>query len=208
MTKFTFIHVTKSGGTALETYFFEHYNAYITGRGHNEICTNSNNPIIVIRDAKDRFFSMYKYWKNGSEKAEFQRTEQWISQHKNVSIMDFIHMLKNKNEILYHNFTWDQHFCPTTTWISPDMDYKNLIVIKYDKNLNDKAQKLIDFLCIPKHENWVPVPFTNVSKTVNCDHNLNECDECVDAFINEYFKCDIELMEKITKHPELFKAVI
>lgn len=203
---FSFIHATKSGGTSLEKYFSEHYSAYITGRGHEAICTNSNNPIIVVRDVKDRFFSMYKYWKNGSEKAEFQRTGQWIEQHKNVSVIDFINLLKTKNESLCADFTWDQHFHPTTMWISPDMDYKNLIVIKYDQNLNDKAQKLIDLLCIPKPANWVTVPFENVSKTDNCDYTC--MNECVDAFINEYFKCDIELMEKIEKRPEIFKLVI
>lgn len=204
---FNFIHVTKSGGTALEEYFSAHYSAYITGRGHENICTNNNNPIIVIRDVKDRFFSMYKYWKNGSEKAGFKRTEQWNEQHKNVSIIDFINFLKTKNEILFNDFTWDQHFHPTTMWISPDMDYKKMIVIRYDNNLNDKAQKLIDFLCIPKPENWVPVPFENVSKIDNCDYS--SCmNEYVDAFISENFKCDTELIEKIEKHPELFKAVI
>ena len=92
-------------------------------------------------------------------------------------------------------------------WISPDMDYRKLIVIQYNNNLNDKAQKLIDFLCIPKPENWMPVPFENVSRIDNCDYS--SCmNEDVDAFISEYFKCDIELIEKIEKHPELFKAVI
>jgi hypothetical protein len=33
---FIFIHVTKSGGTALEDYFQKHYNSYITGYGHEK----------------------------------------------------------------------------------------------------------------------------------------------------------------------------
>jgi len=203
--EFNFIHVTKSGGTSLDKYFQKYYSAYITSGGHENICKSYNNPIIVVRDVKDRFFSMYKYWKKGSEL--YKRDGKWNEQHKNVSIIDFIIMLKTKNNILCTGFTWDQHFHPTTMWISPKMDYKKLIVIKYDRNLNDKAQKLIDFLGIPKPENWVPVPFQNVSKNEDCDYN--PCmNEYVDSFINEYFKSDIEFMKKIDKHPELFKAVI
>lgn len=50
--KYTFIHPTKSGGTTLQKYFEMYYKNYITGIGHENKCTNNNNPIIVVRDVK------------------------------------------------------------------------------------------------------------------------------------------------------------
>lgn len=52
--KYTFIHATKTGGTALEKFFGKHYSNYITGSGHRNKCKSSDNPIIIIRNPIDR----------------------------------------------------------------------------------------------------------------------------------------------------------
>lgn len=204
MTKYRFIHPTKSGGTAVERYFKQYYSNNICGQGHGDTCKNNNNPIIIVRDVKTRFYSMYKYWKNGAIDTQFKRNNEWCSEKSNISVLDFINMLKSKDKQLYQGFTWDQHFAPTVRWIDPSCKYKNIIIIRYEENLNDKIQKLINRLGI-KNKN-IPVPVVNVSKNTNCKYDIEN--KIVNEFIQEYFKDDIELIHKINTKPELFKLVI
>ena len=202
--KYTFIHPTKSGGTALERYFEKHYSDYIVGRWHNNICTDHNNPIIVVRDVKSRFHSMFKYWKNGATQGEYQRDIGWLTKYKKITIYDFIEMIKNNKQELYTIFTKPVHFANTTHWIDPNMSYKNIIIIKYEEDLNMKIQKLINTLGIENKN--IPVPKINVSK--NNDTEYDDDDKVINDFINQYFKSDIELINKINNNPELFKLVI
>jgi hypothetical protein len=202
--KYTFIHPTKSGGTALEQYFQKYYRDYIIGTGHSNICRNNNNPIIVVRDVKSRFYSMYKYWKNGSIDGPYIRKKEWLTKYKNTSIFDFIEMLKQNKKELYSGFTWSQHFANTTSWIDPNINYKNLIIVKYKKDMNITIKDLLNSLNI-KDKN-IPLPFINVSNEKDCEYDLDDKD--VNNFINEYFISDIELIYKINNNPELFKIVI
>lgn len=200
MVKYTFIHPTKSGGTAVERYFENYYSDFIIGKYHNEICTNTNNPIIIVRDVKDRFFSMFKYWKNGS--SLYKRDKSFKDKHKNTSIFDFIELLKKKEKELYHDFTWEQHFNNTSDWIG-NTDYKNIIIIKYEDDLNEKINTLIDYLCIPnKHILLYKINISfNEDKEILNNNYVNE-------FIKDYFKEDIKLLNIININPELFKCVI
>jgi len=203
--KYTFIHPTKTGGTACEKYFSQHYNKYITGTGHNLLCTNNNNPIIIIRDIYKRFFSMFNYWKNGSE--IFIRNDVFTNKNKNKTIIDFINMLKTNNKKeLNVSFTWNQHFANISDWIGKT-DYKNIIVIIYEDDLNDKIQKLLYELNIPNKN--IPLPKINVSKKSDDNEKIYvDNKSLIDEFINEYFANDLLLMEKINTNPELFKLII
>jgi len=202
---YTFIHPTKSGGTALEQYFDKYYqkNIDISG-GHEVKCSNTNNPIIVVRDVKTRFYSMYKYWKNGAIDGLWKRSLDEIQQNKNTSIFDFINILLNNNKKLCGKFIHPYHFYNTCYWIPKNVDYKNLIIIKYDTNLNDKVQKLINILNMESTN--IPLNFVNVSNNINTEFDIN--DERINNFIEKYFYDDIQLIKKINSQPELFKLVI
>lgn len=205
MVKYTFIHPTKSGGTAIEKYFIKNYSDYITGRGHDNKCENNNNPIMVVRDVKTRFLSMYKYWKNGAIDTQFKRTEEWKKKHENVSIIDFINILKKKDKReLYSGFTTEKHFDNTTNWIKKNTDYKNIIIIMYELDLNEKIQKLINKLGIPNKN--IPLSSVNISVSIDNEDELNN--DVVNNFIVEYFKNDIILIDQIKTNPDLFKMVI
>jgi hypothetical protein len=200
--KYTFIYPTKTGGTACQSYFKNFYSNYIKGEGHNNKCKNTNNPIIIVRDVYDRFLSMYKYWKNGAIDTEYKRGNVFLHKYKNVTIKDYISFIKEKKKDLNHVFTWEDHYKPLSFWIN-NTEYKNIIIVKYHHELNDKIQMLIDKLNIPnKH---IPLPKVNISK----DNNELIClDEDDKNFIASYFNEDIQLIETINNHPELFKMVI
>lgn len=196
--KYTFIHPTKSGGTSVEDYFEKNYKDYIKGNGHGNKCNNNNNPIIIVRDVKSRFLSMYKYWKNGSELFSDNKKN-----NSNVSLLQLVELLKSNKKQLFNSYMWDVHFDNTTRWIDAT-DYKNIIIIKYDSDLNEKIQKLINILDIPNKN--IPLKKKNISKPIGNNDELDDPE--VIKFIEEYFKDDIELINKIENNPELFKLVI
>ena len=193
--KFTFVHPTKCGGTSIYNILEKKYSKYFILNHHDTVCNDYNNPIIIVRDPVDRFKSMYKYWKYGSEK--YGHTKQYI---KNMSIKDYINLIKTKSPLLKHSYTWDKHYAPITDWIKVS-NYKKLIVIKYCKDLNIPFQKMITSFNI-KNLN-IPIPHSNVSKT---KENIVLDDEDL-QFIKEHFKKDYELIELINTNPRLFRGV-
>ena len=185
----------------------KYYNEYITvdsaGLAHLNTCTNDNNPIIIVRDVRSRFLSMYKYWKNGAIDTDYKYSYDMKNKNADVSILEFIHKLKNNKSDLYSSFIWDAHFANTTYWIA-NADYKNIIIIKYTDDLNEKIQQVINLLGIPNKN--IPVPRVNISAPIDDESELYYTE--VNNFIEEYFKDDIELLNTIENSPELFKFVI
>ena len=80
--KFTFVHPTKCGGTSVENFLNKYYSKYFYTNVHFNKCENNNNSILIVRDPVDRFKSMYKYWKSGSE--IFIHKNKHIDRFKNV----------------------------------------------------------------------------------------------------------------------------
>ena len=199
MDKFTFVHPTKCGGTSIYDVLVKHYSNYFILRMHNTVCLDNNNPIILVRDPVDRFKSMYNYWKYGSERYN-QRSPEYKSQIKIMNIKDYINLIKIKSPLLNNSYTWDKHYAPITDWIKVS-NYKNLIIIKYCKDLNIPFQKMINFFNIPNLN--ISIPHSNISNT---KENIILDDEDL-QFIKEYFKKDYELIDLINTNPTLFLEV-
>ena len=201
-TKFTFIHPTKCGGTAVEDFFFKYYRKYFDLiKGHGQTCLNHNNSIIIVRDPIDRFKSIYKYWKYGSERFLCNRKEDIPFFHFNVK--DFIQLLKNNDtNKLYRGATWDLHFKSITHWIK-NTKLENIIVLKYTKDMNPVIQTFLKEFGIPTVS--AVVPHVNITKKVEEKILLDKTD--ID-FIQNYYKSDFELLDKIQNEPSLFRRVI
>lgn len=202
----TFVHVTKTSGTTFEQYFKKYHPKHISGVGHTHTCSNSKNPIIIIRDPVDRFVSMFKYWRNGAESGKYTRDERWNP--KCESINDFIGLLERndqgfKKKFLHRDFTTHLHFAEQTNWLKPS-DYKKAIVITYDKHaMDEKMKSLLNYLNI--EAKGLPLPKTNVTKHVDSIDTV--IDEQHMASLKRMFAADYRLWHMVTCHPSRFKKV-
>ena len=113
--KYLFIHPTKTGGTAVSIFFEKHYSKYIEGRYHIKKCADGENPIIIFREPYDRFNSMFRYWKFGSNR--YTLSKEKMNERSQYDINDFAGFIKNnKTEKLYGKPLWQRHFKPQSHW--------------------------------------------------------------------------------------------
>lgn len=201
----TFVHPTKTGGTAVEQYFKRHHSRKVRGAGHIHTCGNSLNPITIVRHPMERFVSMYQYWRNGAVDGKYKRDPGWTEVD---TISEFIAKLESKDRsfvkrYLHRDFTTDLHFAEQRHWLKP-ADYAKTIVVAYDKEaLDEKLRELLKHLGLPPV--GLPLPRVNVTRTddgVCCEMTPRD-----EAWVRERFKADYDLWHLVTRHPQRFKKV-
>ena len=201
--KYKFIHVPKTGGSAVECFLKPYFNTII-GFGHDNICRDNENPVIIIRYPVERFVSLYYYWKYGSVQGNFKRDDTWLKKFKGFTIKDFMSLIENKSyKNLYSDFTWDQHFLPYSEWIDEE-SYSKTTVIMYVPDLEKKIYELLDYIKAPTIEKCVQLKKINVSRKGE-EVNLDKQDI---EWIKKHYKGDFELWDKLHNKPELFRHII
>ena len=161
-----FVHIPKSGGTALERNLPKTCGKRFKGFGHNTtsqmVTSRGDHALVVLREPEDRFRSSYSYWKNGSADIErFQRKGLHKPSEKLNTIGIFIdaaanathpdHKLALEAMNKSDDYTWKVHFDPQSKWIDnshPDRTH----IICYDKdnlpqNVSDVLQNDLDIDC-------------------------------------------------------------
>ena len=197
---YTYVHIPKTGGSSIIKYlkkYSEHFDLK-SNHFHDIIATKQNNPVLCIREPMERFYSMYKYWKQHIH-----------DQYPEIddSVKNFINLVNKKSNYLVlgpsnQPFIHKQHYMPQSTYLKSDV-YRYAIVIKYDKeNMGDKMNKLLDYLHI-KNKN-IKLLRENVSKY----DDIELLDEEDREFIMNTYYTDFELWNHIQKNPHLFLKVI
>lgn len=201
----TFVHPTKTGGTAVEQYFKRHHSKSVRGAGHIHTCANSQNPVVIVREPMDRFVSMFRYWRNGAMDGAYTRPPGWVSVN---SISDFIARLRDdddafRRKYLRRGFTTDLHFAEQGHWLDPS-DHAKTVVIAYDKDrLDDKLGMLLDHLGLPR----VGLPLPRVNVTKSCEGVSCEMTDEDRAWVEDRYEADFRLWHLVNKHPHRFKKV-
>ena len=202
-TMYTFIHPTKTGGTfignILNKHFYNIFNKDSVFGNHSHLirCSNTIKSVVTIRNPINRFISMYNYWKNGSE-LNFQ-----TESSKNITIKEFINMIKQNDAELMNNYIWDLHYKPQSYWIN-DVNKNNVIVLINDEtNLIHKLKCLIEYIGVP-FPNIINEHRTNVSIV---ETTIDKLDSDDIEFIKSQYTDDFNLYNLAIEHPEEFKKV-
>jgi len=195
--KITYIHIPKTGGSALGEYL-QHYTDYFDLRDHyqEKISTNDKKYLVVIREPLDRFKSIYQYWR--------QNCIQDGLCDSDVSLKMFISFIKEANVAMLHVSAIDYvHYLPQCHYIENTSHFKSMMVILYNKSseiMNAKLLEMLSFLDIPIRE----VKLEEVNASVISDHTLDEEDM---SFISYYYADDFILWGKLNNQSALFWKV-
>jgi hypothetical protein len=191
--KYSFIHIPKTSGIAFRQFVNDSYSDHISIENHHVIATQYNNPIIIIREPYDRFFSMYHYWRQDIDNEKIKKT----------SIKEFINYIKTDDDILITNKTEIYHYFPQSYYL-PTNAYGHTIVIVHTKNnelMNRKVNEMIDYLGIPNKN--TKYNETNVSKKES-EIVLDENDK---KEVEKLYENDFVLWRMVNDKPYYFKKV-
>lgn len=195
---YQFIHPTKNGGTALDLLLLEHLSDTISpAMGHALRCEDVDHPITVIRHPVPRFISMYRYWKNGSERYIVDEE----SELKDITIKEFCKLIDNNSSKLFTRFTWEQHYLPQTWWLSPQC-YKKTLVLVNEGSLHGCVNQLLLWLTIPPLQK--PLANINISRSDDMEVVLDEEDI---QWLHKKYETDFLLWEKLHQSPDDFGGI-
>lgn len=198
----TFIHPTKCGGTALEQFFARVCPERIRGDGHQNLCSEKNNPIIVLREPVDRFSSIFHYWKSGAEAGPYQRAPELRAKYADVTPKQFIRMIaEDRRDDLYADPRWTkEHFLPQAHWL-PAEAMSHAIVLPYVPDLAPVVRGLFKYLRVD-----VPVdlPKVNVTRR-DAAMDLDDEDQ---RWVRKAFSADFDLWARLRHRPHSFRRVI
>lgn len=195
------IHVPKTGGTAFYTFLQENFPnvfreyMYEGQRPHELKAISVKNPIVIIREPFERIFSIYRYWRSGSEM--FLRN---LKEPK--SELSFCEFLDDVNIFnVWSSYIWVDHLLPQCYWLGPD-DYSKTIVIKYRKDLSACMGALLEYLELEVPEKTIE----KVNVTLDCfDYEISQTEK---QKIIDRYDCDFELWNNLCSNKSMFRKVI
>ena len=168
---------------------------YAGQRPHELKAISVQNPIVIIREPYERIFSVYRYWRAGSEiygrKPKESKPE--------LSFSEFLDEINIFN--IWSSYIGAEHLLPQSCWLSPDA-YSKTIVIKYRNDLSASMGSLLEYL-------GLGVPDKVMCKmNVTLDSSQIEISQNEKQKIIDRYWCDFVLWYDLNNKKEKFKKVI
>lgn len=224
MNKIGFMSITKTSCCNLLEFLLQNYEENLLERENfahvftTESFSENVFPVCTVRDPVERFISMYNYYFFGSEifgkdrrKALFfKRTDNIYEFIDSIipEIYKITHVEKRKYKKYVGEYIWRAHINPQTHWIKKQHYYKTIITM-YQKNMTDILIKLGEYLHSELNFPKISKLPTHKKNVTSNKKNFNEKEmQYIKDFVNQYYSSDYELIKKIEKTPNLFKAVI
>ena len=173
---------------------FQEY-MYEGQRPHELKAISVQNPIVIIREPYERIFSVYRYWRAGSEIYGRKSNES----KPELSFSEFLDEINIFN--IWSSYVGAEHLLPQSCWLEPAA-YSKAIVIKYRKDLSASMSSLLDYLRLSVPDRVVP------KMNVTLDYSQIEISQNEKQKIIDRYWCDFVLWHDLNNNKEKFKKVI
>lgn len=196
-----FVHVTKTGGTAVQEHFEANCPRLIEGKGHSateRTHEGLGRPVfVVLREPHDRFLSQYHYWRDGATQGANVHPLMQIAENRRLfptaaSLVDgalqrtwFSKAVLNMRT---SQFVWGAHFQPQTHWL--DGEHRNTWVVCYSAaTLATRVGELLRHLGVPCDAQRIPP----TNPTVAYDRATSHFNRTHLRWIESRYRSDVAL---------------
>ena len=200
-----FLHPTKTGGTSFISFVEEYLSDFIAVRGHSttssHVLNASKIPIMFVRNPIDRFVSIFRYWRFGSDR--WLRRKDWKPPAEDIHefIAKFDRFTDGEK---YCNYFFGAHLEQQSWWL-PRPDWDKTLIVRYSRsNLHDNVFELLSHIGLDTLTTGKTLELVNITTSHKIQPTLSEKEL---AWLRKRYKKDFGLWDDVTNNTDKFKGV-